>query len=78
MAKAEPKSIDKLSYEEAFKELEKIVATLEAGDQSLEEALLLFERGQGLTKRCTQLLEEAELKVSQLSGERLEPLQEQE
>ncbi len=78
MAKTEPKSIGKLTYEEAFSELEGIVLALESGEQPLEETLALFERGQGLTKRCAQLLDAAELKVSKLSGETLEPFQEQE
>jgi exodeoxyribonuclease VII small subunit len=75
MAKTEPKPIDKLTYEEASAELERVVSALEAGEQPLDEALSLFERGQGLTKRCTELLEEAELKVSKLSGETLEPFE---
>jgi len=78
MAKTEPKPINKLTYEEAFAELESIVAALETGEQPLEEALSLFERGQGLTKRCGELLDDAELKVSKLSGDKLEPFQEQE
>jgi exodeoxyribonuclease VII small subunit len=78
MAKTDPKPIDKLTYEEAFVELESIVAALEAGEQPLEEALSLFERGQGLAKRCGELLDEAELKVNKLSGDKLEPFQEQE
>jgi exodeoxyribonuclease VII small subunit len=78
MAKTDPKPIDKLTYEEAFVELESIVAALEAGEQPLEEALSLFERGQGLTKRCGELLDEAELKVNKLAGDKLEPFQEQE
>jgi exodeoxyribonuclease VII small subunit len=78
MAKTEPKPIEKLTYEEAFTELESIVAALEAGEQPLEEALSLFERGQGLTKRCGELLDEAELKVNKLAGDKLEPFQEQE
>ncbi len=78
MAKTEAKSIETLSYEEAFRELETIVAALETGEQPLQEALTLFERGQGLTKHCAALLDEAELKVSKLSGEKLEPFEEQE
>ena len=66
------KNIDKLSYEEAFSELEAIVAALENEEHSLEESMALFERGQGLSKRCALLLEEAELKVRQLSDDELE------
>jgi len=76
MSKTETKSIEKLTYEEAYVELEEIVSTLESGEKPLEEALALFERGQLLTRRCVELLDKAELKVRKLSGEELEPFQE--
>ena len=60
-----------LSYEQALAELEQIVAALEANDRSLEEALALFERGQALARYCAGLLDNAELKVQQLSGQDL-------
>ncbi len=60
---------EELSYEEAFQELEALVARLESGELPLEEALGLFERGQALAARCNQLLEEAELKLKQLTIE---------
>ena len=78
MAKTVNKPIEQLNYEEAFAELEGIVAALETGDQPLEEALALFERGQLLTKHCAELLAKAELKVQQLSGETIEPFRESE
>ena len=77
MAKT-PKPVEALSYEEAMAELETIVDALEEGNQKLEEAMALFERGQALMKRCAELLEKAELKVSQLSGETLSPFAEEE
>jgi len=61
------KKIEELSYEEAFAELETIVATLENEQRALDESMSLFERGQNLSKRCVLLLEEATLKVKQLS-----------
>jgi len=76
MAKTENTPIDRLNYEEAYAELEKIVSALESGEQPLEEALSLFERGQKLTKHCAELLAKAELKVQELSGETLSPFQE--
>ncbi len=76
MARSETKPIEKLTYEDAFAELEEIVAALESGEQPLEEALSLFERGQKLSKHCTELLAKAELKVQELSGETLVPFQE--
>jgi exodeoxyribonuclease VII small subunit len=71
--KAEPekKPVDELSYEQAFTELEMIVTALESDEHPLEEALALFERGQALANRCAELLDEAELRVKQLSGEEL-------
>lgn len=65
------KPLDELSYEEAFKELEAIVTALESDEHPLEEALSLFERGQALADHCADLLDNAELKVQQLTGEEL-------
>lgn len=73
MAKSSaPKSVDKLTYEEAYTELETIVNTLEGEQNPLEESMVLFERGQALVKRCSELLDGAELKVRKLSGDALE------
>jgi exonuclease VII small subunit len=36
----------------------------------------LFERGQALSQRCAELLDQAELKVRQLSGEEISDLSE--
>jgi exodeoxyribonuclease VII small subunit len=55
-----------LTYEQGFQELEDTVKQLEAEIQNLDQALLLFERGQALAKHCADLLEKAELKVQQL------------
>ncbi|MDR3576504.1 MAG: exodeoxyribonuclease VII small subunit [Anaerolineaceae bacterium] len=62
-------SIDKLTYEQAFLELETIVSSLETSQPSLENAVSLFERGQNLAQRCAALLDQAELKVKQLSDQ---------
>ncbi len=64
--KKETKDPQDLSYEEAFGELEQIVESLESGELPLEQALAEFERGQALAKRCAQLLDQAELKLTQL------------
>ncbi len=76
MAKNDPKPIESLTYEEAFAELETIVAALESGERPLEESMTLFERGQALTKCCVELLDKAELKVQALVGESLEDFEE--
>jgi exodeoxyribonuclease VII small subunit len=67
-ADVENKPIDELTYEQAFQELETIVATLESDEHPLEDALSLFERGQALADHCAELLDKAELKVQQLTG----------
>lgn len=72
-----PKPIEALSYEAAFEELQAIVAALEGEPRTLEEAMSLFERGQALVKRCTELLDQAELKVKRLSGDELADFQEE-
>ena len=72
MAKSStPKPVEELTYEEAFAELETIVSTLEAEQNPLEEAMSLFERGQALVKRCGELLDGAELKIREVSGDQL-------
>ena len=63
--------IEKLSYEQALAELESIVASLEASKLPLEESMALFERGQALSRHCVELLDKAELRIKQLSGDTL-------
>ena len=70
------KKIEDLGYEEAFAELEAVVAALENEEHTLEESLSLFERGQALSRYCAQLLEKAELRVRQLSDDELEAVDE--
>lgn len=55
-----------MSFEEAFSELESILARLEEGGLSLEESVTLFERGMALANCCETHLDKAELRVSQL------------
>ena len=69
MAKKKSTAVEKLKYEEAFEELALVVERLESGELPLEEALTHFERGQELARRCSQLLEEAELQLKKLAPE---------
>lgn len=62
-----PNNIDELPYEKALTELESIVSVLESESHSLDESLALYERGQLLAKHCATLLDQAELKVKQLT-----------
>ncbi|MBT3048330.1 MAG: exodeoxyribonuclease VII small subunit [gamma proteobacterium symbiont of Ctena orbiculata] len=56
-------------FEEAMKELEALVESLEQGDLSLEESLKSFERGVALTRICQTSLQDAEQKVRMLNGD---------
>ncbi len=58
--------VEDLTFEQAFAELEEVVRALEAGNQPLEEALALYERGMQLAARCQKLLDAAELRIRQL------------
>jgi exodeoxyribonuclease VII small subunit len=49
--------------EKSLEELEALVARLEGGELSLEQALEEFERGVKLTRQCQSALKDAEQKV---------------
>ena len=59
--------IGELTFEQAFEELEETVGKLEAGGLTLEESLAIFERGQALAAHCGKQLDEAELKIKQIT-----------
>ena len=65
------KTQDELTYEQAFAELETVVAALESEQRPLDESIALYERGQKLARHCAELLERAELQVRQLSGDKI-------
>lgn len=62
-------SDEKLTFEAAMLELERLVEKMEAGDLTLEQSLQAFERGVVLTRLCQQELQQAELKVQQLNSD---------
>lgn len=53
-------------FEEALKNLEAVVETMEADDLPLETLLAKYEEGTRLVKICQDKLSEAELKIQQL------------
>jgi exodeoxyribonuclease VII small subunit len=69
MTEIQIEDVQKMDFETAFKALQENVSLLEGEDLPLEKSLALFERGQELAKHCSLLLEQAELKVRQLSSE---------
>jgi exodeoxyribonuclease VII small subunit len=52
-----------LSFEDAYAQLEDVLAALEAGDLTLDESLARYELGVALTEFCERKLEQAELRV---------------
>ena len=62
---------DAVPFEEAQRELERIVSELESGRASLEDAVVLWERGDELYRYCLGKLDSAEGKIEEL-GARIE------
>ena len=60
-----------ISFEEARRELERIVAQLESGQAGLEDAVALWERGEELYRVCVGKLDAAQGKIEEL-GRRAE------
>ena len=58
-----------MSYEEAVKELEDILDSLERGDISLDEAIKLFEKSVELSKFCFEKIKTTEGKVEIIKKE---------
>ncbi len=56
-----------LTFEEAYAQLEAIVARLESGELTLDESVQLYEQGQALARHCSDLLDKAELRVQQIT-----------
>ena len=55
------------NFEEALKELEQILAEIEAGEIGLEQSLLKYERGNFLIQHCRGVLGAAEKQIEILS-----------
>jgi exodeoxyribonuclease VII small subunit len=59
--------IDKLSFEDALKELEQIVDKLEKGTVGLEESIAIYARGEALKTHCNELLRNAEQRIEKIT-----------
>lgn len=56
-------TIAQLSFEDALRELEGIVARLESGEASLQEAIDLYEKGDRLKQQCEARLAAATARI---------------
>ena len=60
---------ERLSFEEALNKLESIVEQLEDEEITLEDSVKLYEEGVRMSKFCTEILEQAELRIEQVNDE---------
>ncbi len=56
--------MSEMNFEESIIKLEEIANELENGDLSLEESLTKFEEGMNLSKKCNEIIENAEKKIT--------------
>ena len=71
-----PPSLERISalveegaFEETLSALELVVEHLERGRLTMDESIAWYETGLGLMRRCSLLLEQAELRISALDAE---------
>ena len=60
--------LEKLTFEDAMKELEKLVDSLDKGDISLDEAIAAYDRGSKLKDYCQKKLQEAKMKIETIQS----------
>ncbi len=56
-----------MQYEEAMGELKELINAMEGGELSLEQSMQYFERGRDLVAHCQRILDEAQLKIEEIS-----------
>ncbi len=56
-----------MTFEESLNALEAIAKKLESGECSLDESIKLYEEAMALSKQCTELLNIAKIKISEIS-----------
>jgi exodeoxyribonuclease VII small subunit len=62
-----PEDLSTLSFEDALKRLETIVARLESGDASLDESITLYSQGDVLRAQCEARLKDAQARIEKIS-----------
>ena len=60
--------VEQGAFEETLAALESVVEHLERGRLSMDESIAWYETGLGLMRRCSHLLEQAELRISALDA----------
>ena len=57
-------SKEEINFEDAMKELEEIANKLEKNDLDLDKSVEIFEEGMKLSKKCSEILENAEKRIT--------------
>jgi len=60
-------ALTKLTFEQAYAQLNETVQKLEAGNLSLQESIALYQQGMALAEHCSQMLDQAELSIQILT-----------
>ncbi len=53
-----------INFEDALKKLEEIASQLEKNDSDLDKSVELFEEGTKLSKKCSEILQKAEKRIT--------------
>ena len=56
-----------LSFEQALKRLEEIVARLESGEAALDESITLYTQGEALRAQCESRLKDAQARIEKIT-----------
>jgi exodeoxyribonuclease VII small subunit len=67
--KKQKTEIEKMSFEEAIKELTNIVSKIEQGQIPLQDSLEQYEKGMALIKQCRTILQKAEERIEKITKE---------
>ena len=59
--------MENLNFEEAMKKLETLAQELEKDDLSLDESVKKFEEGMEISKKCKEILDDAEKRITILT-----------
>jgi len=60
------KDIEEMSFEEAMRELEQTIRTIDSGSEGLDSAISAFERGTKLRLHCQKKLSDAKLRIEKI------------
>ena len=60
---------DPPTYEAALEQLEDLIERIESGDAGLEESIRHYEQGAKLIRRCREILDAAESRITELKAD---------